>query len=212
MELMQLTPAAIKEQLTNLDRRRRDAGAKRRDTEQKLQNERLNLTCAESQRAELLPDLTHDDVAVNCWAANELDRIDSDILARKRLIEALEASLAKIVVEVDQVDREWKALDEAVEAQERAERFEQWKVTQAGRYATASELLDRVRLALGELCIGNREGAEAFGPQAHQFLTVEAEKFFRTQNSLDSRGFAPRYDFNFNQYQFVVVPMAIRKG
>jgi hypothetical protein len=167
MDTATLTPEEVKERLIDLDRRRRDAAARKRETGGKLDHERNRLYTDEADRRGKLELLAGaDDDAMRGYLENEIDGLDESIRSHKRLIEALESALAKVTAEVEQVNREWKALDEAVEAQERAERFQEWKVEVERRYNTASDNLDAARTSLGELGIAAREGREEFGPQA----------------------------------------------
>ena len=207
-----LSPEEVKEKLTDLDRRQRESAGRKKQFEDGLSLHRGYVKQAEERRKRLVEDdLVSDDPATVAWAQNEIDQLDIEIATDRRLVEAHSAAVAKATIELEQVNREWKALDEQVEAQERAEKFEAWKVKQTGRYNTATELLDGVRLALGDLCIGNREGVEEFGPQAHQVIIPLTESFMSRQMNLDSRGFQDRYDWAREEFSFIVRPQSIRK-
>jgi len=212
METTIVTPEEVKKRLTDLDRRRRDAAARKREIDGKLDHERNRLYTDEANRKGNLELLAGaDDDSMRGYLENEIDGLDESIRSHKRLIEALEGALAKVTVEIEQVNREWKALDDAVEAQELAERFQEWKADVERRYNTASDNLDAARTSLGELGIAVREGREEFGPQADRWLVQLNEAFFRKQGNLDGRGFQRRFDYNEQMFNFVIFP-AVRKS
>src|SRR5215471_7876039 len=126
METTTVSPEEVKQQLINLDRRRREAAARKREIDGKLNHERNRLYTDEANRKGNLELLAGaDDDAMRGYLENEIDGLDESIRSHKRLIEALKVALEKITAEAQKVDHEWKELDDRVEAQERAKKFEE---------------------------------------------------------------------------------------
>ena len=78
------------------------------------------------------------------------------------------------------------------------------------RYREASDALDKVREALGELVVWAGKGHTEFEGRADQVLTELNEQFFRVQGNLDGRGFRDRHDYSPGQFTFVVKPQIRR--
>lgn len=90
----------LKEQQNKLKNQIGELEKRRSETEEKLGKERAKLDAAKAARTELVSELADADPATEGWAEGQLDKIDREIVSRKRFIEGHEASLAKIASEV----------------------------------------------------------------------------------------------------------------
>jgi chromosome segregation ATPase len=135
----------VKQKLIALDRRKRDALARQRETEAKLGQERYHLGQAEAHRSRLLTDLANGDVEVVGWAEAEIEKADAEMVSHKRFIESYTATLAKTEEELTAVRNDLHELDREVLERQRAEKFEAAKGRIAKRLADAGDVLENAR-------------------------------------------------------------------
>jgi hypothetical protein len=197
----------VKERLTDLDRRKRDALKRKAEVNGKLDHERNRLYTDETNRKgnlELLAGANDD--AMRGYLENEIDGLDESIRSHKRLIEAYEAVQSNIVAELDAIRVRWTDLDKAVVAQERAEKFEAGKTRIAARLADIAEKIEDLDLLLGDEVMDEFQFSEEFVPEGNSFLTFEREKFFQKVNTVGNR-LHDVWGWNGGEMKFVAKPM-----
>lgn len=178
----------LKEQQKKFKNEIAELGKRHYETEGKLGKERARLDAAKARRSELVAELADADEATEGWAQGELDKIDQEIISRKRLVEAHESALAKIATETASLLAKLAKVEQAINHAEREKAFAAWLSDYKSRLSALDAKLADSRTALGELSIAAERGVQEFGGRANYFLDMTLDEFITSQANCERHG------------------------
>ena len=209
METMDAKVGETNQQVQELHKQLEAVRNRRAHIKAEFDAERSKLYTAESGRKgyiALLAGKDNDDSMIG-YIEFEIDKLDREIVSCKRRVESYETALKNIDLEEQNLLASVRRALEMSKEERRAHAIAVWKDGIAEAFAKASDALDEARSTLGALVVLAREGRELSAYEADRLLGPLSEQFFMKQGDLGGRGFVDRYDYNREQFSFVVRPM-----
>lgn len=182
---------------------------KRRDIEGKLAWERKALDAATATRAGIVAELADADASTQGWAESEIDKLDREIISRRRFIESHEGVLAKIAADAASLRNELAQVEATLAQQEHERAFEAWKAQIIQKLRTTRESLANARTDVGELNMLAARGVEKFGGQLSNFLPPLFDSFLIDEANPEQRGWKIATPW-YRDVRIVISPMVKR--
>jgi uncharacterized coiled-coil protein SlyX len=213
-EMEILTADDVTQGLIDIDRRRREAWKKKTEVQDKLGLSKNRLLTDEADRKGKLGLLAGaEDDAMRGYLENDIDELDKNIAAHHRMIEAYEGAVARIEIELKNIQEQLNALNKAVEDQERREAFDAWTVEYQRTAQAAVAAIDGARVALARLAIIGRR-CDEFDKIGNFIGSLHRDRIlgeFFNQVPPGSRGFDKVHGPRSAEMQCVIWPSARKK-
>jgi chromosome segregation ATPase len=185
----QLTTAS--ERAAQLKTRIVELGMQHREIESRHGKERGALATGEEKRLELIAELVSADPATEGYLNDEIDKIDSQLIALGRKAASLERSLSAIEAERASHTVEFNELQQAIAESARVEAVKSFQTKMEQAAKEASDALANARERLSALNRLAAQGAEAYGQAGLRICNAVIEPFVLEQANTDAGGWKP---------------------